>query len=189
MRTGKKILSLFPLLVLWLMLSALLWGFVFSHITDTRREEKITVCIDAQVPRATELAMALEEKLAGRIRMVKVRPFAYAMFDESTLTQADLFIVPFSHAEDYEAWFDSLPEEMAGNENILTRDSKPWGMLVFDAETGVGAASTYIDYTVPGETAESFYLFFGKESLHVKGHENAADNLAADTARLLMEIE
>ncbi len=111
MKTFRKIISLVPLLILWLMLSIFLWGFVFNLITDAPRSEKLTLCVDAETPEAVELAVQLEEKLAGKVRMVKVRPFDYAMFDSGTLTGADLFIVPASHVEIYQEWFCPLPEE------------------------------------------------------------------------------
>ena len=188
MRTLKKILSLIPLLVLWLTLSAFLWGFVFNLITDTSRDQKITVCVDAQVPGDTELAVALEAKLGNSVRMVKVRPFTYAMFDEKTLTQADLYLVRASQAETYLDWFDPLPEEMRGDGKTLEIGGAPYGILAYDAETGRGIAAEYITYLEPGGEAESFYLVFGKQSLHLKSHEFAADDLAITAARLLLAM-
>ena len=79
MRTVKRIFSLIPLLLLWLMLCVLVWGFVFTRITDTAPENKIVLWVNASVPRATEMAVQLEEKLACRIKMVQVRPFGYAL--------------------------------------------------------------------------------------------------------------
>ena len=65
MKTVKKILSLLPALILWAMISVLLWGSVFVRITDTDRAHKITLCVDAAVPGETELALLLEEKAEG----------------------------------------------------------------------------------------------------------------------------
>ena len=114
MRYIKKAFTLIPLLILWLMFSIFLWGFVFNLITDAPPREKITLCVDAETPGATELAVLLEEKLNGQVRMVKVRSFDYAMFDSGALTGADLFIVPASHAEIYQEWFLPMPEELRG---------------------------------------------------------------------------
>ena len=189
MKTFKKILSLLPLLVLWAMMSVFLWGFVFDKLTDTAPEHKITLCVDAEVPRTTDLAVALEEGLNGAVRMVKVRPFSYAMFDSGTLTGADLFIVPASHLETYRDWFAPLPEAFAEEKGALLLDSVPYGLLAYDPETGVGLADAYIDYLTPGQEPEAFYLLFGKESLHVRGHENAVDDAAVTAARLLLSME
>ena len=180
MRTFKKILSLLPLLILWAMLSIFLWGFVFSHITDTDPAHKITLCVDGEVPRATDLAVLIEERLEGAVRMVKVRPFSYAMFDTNTLTHADLFLVPASHIEEYLDWFAPLPPEFAEREGKWTLDGMPYG---FNAEQ---AASTYITYIVRDE---EYYLLFGKQSVHLNGNENAVDNLAVTAAEILLSIQ
>ena len=59
----RKFFSLVPVLVLWLMLSVLVWGFVFTRITDTDPAHKITLFVDSEVTDATGLAVKLEESL------------------------------------------------------------------------------------------------------------------------------
>ncbi len=182
MRTIKKILSLVPLLILWAMLSIFLWGFVFSHITDTDAAHKITLCVDGEAPRATDLAVLMEEKLEGAVRMVKVRPFSYAMFDAKTLTEADLFLVPASHIEEYMDWFAPLPPEFTEKEGAWMLDGVPYG---YNAEQ---AASDYIAYDTTEANGKD-YLLFGKKSVHLNGNENAVDNLAAKAAEILLSIQ
>ena len=189
MRKIRRFTALIPAMILWLMFSVLLWGFVFTRITDTAREYKITLFVDAQVPGATEMAEILEARIGGNIRMVKVCPFMYAMLDGTELTQADLFIVPLSHVETYKEWFDPLPEEMRGMSEELTADGEIRGLRVFSAETGRGAAGAYIDYVPSGEEKEDFYLLFGSQSLHVPGHEGAVDDAALTAARYFLETE
>lgn len=181
MRTFKKILSLLPLLILWAMLSIFLWGFVFSHITDTDRTHKITLCVDGEAPRATDLAVLMEEQLEGAVRMVKVRPFSYAMFNTNTLTEADLFLVPASHIEEYLDWFAPLPPEYAEKEGTWMLDGIPYG---YQAEN---PASEYIAYDT--EEYGEYYLLFGKQSAHLTGNENAVDNLAVTAAEILLSIQ
>ncbi len=188
MKTFRKIISLVPLLILWLMLSIFLWGFVFNLITDAPQSEKITLCVDAETPGAVELAVQLEEKLAGKVRMVKVRPFDYAMFDSGTLTGADLFIVPASHVETYQNWFAPPPRELLSQDSLLEIDGVPFGILAYDAETGRGAAAGYIRYILPDRETEDYYLFFGKESVHLAENENAVDDAAAEAARCLFDL-
>ena len=60
MKTIRKALSLIPPMVLWLMLSIFLWGFVFNLLTDAPNAEKITLCVDAETPGDTQLAVQLE---------------------------------------------------------------------------------------------------------------------------------
>ena len=43
MKTIWQVMKLIPLLILWLMFSIFLWGFVFNLITDAPREQKITL--------------------------------------------------------------------------------------------------------------------------------------------------
>ncbi len=188
MKTIRKLLSLATLMVLWLMFSIFLWGFVFNLITDTSPAQKITLCVDAETPGSTPLAVALEEKLAGKVRMVKVRPFEYAMFDSGTLTGADLYIVPASHAETYLEWFAPVPEELRGANGILAMDGVPYGVPAYNAGEKAGAAAAFIQYESPDREAEDFYLFFGKASLHLAENENAVDNAALDAALYLLDL-
>ena len=188
MKTIRKLLSLMTLMVLWLLASIILWGFVFNLITDTSPEWKITLCVDAETPGNTRLAVAMEEKLAGKTRMVKVRPFEYAMFDSGTLTGADLYIVPASHVETYLEWFAPVPEEMRGADGILAVNGVPMGIPAYDAKMKTGIAADCIRYETPTQEAEDFYLFFGKASVHLAANEKAVDNAALDAARCLLEL-
>ena len=184
----RRFLSLIPALVLWLMLSVLVWGFVFTRITDTAPARKLTLFIDTQVTDATALAVRLEEAISGNIRMVKVHPFTYAMLDGEQLKAADLFIIRADHMEIYGDWLTPLPEEMWGSGTEYVRDGAAWGILAFDAEKKTGIASGCINYLPPGEPEYGYYLCFGSQSLHLQGKSNAVDNAAADAARLLLNL-
>ena len=110
MRVLKNIFSQLHVYVLWLLLSAVFWGWIFSSfITDTRPEYKVVVYVDAARCADKELALRLEDPLPEGIRMVQVHPFSYAMFDEAGLRNADIFIVPASNAAEYADSFVSLP--------------------------------------------------------------------------------
>ena len=188
MKTIRKVIALIPLLILWMMLSILLWGFVFNLITDAPPAEKITLCVDAETPGATKLAVQLEETLDGKVRMVKVRPFDYAMFDSGTLTGADLFIVPASHVETYQEWFSPLPEELRDQGLPLEIGGTVYGVRAYNAAAGTGIAKDCIQYGEPKGEKEDYYLFFGKNSVHTIENENAADNTAVDAALRLFDL-
>ena len=188
MKTFRRIVSLVPLLVLWLMFSIILWGFVFNLITDAPPAQKIALYADAETPGATQLAVILEEKLNGKVRMVKVRSFDYAMFDTGALTAADLYIVPASHAETYLEWFALVPQEMREESGLMTFAGVPYGILAYDADTGKGIAADCIRYAVQDGEREDYYLFFGKRSLHLPDSENAVDAAAVDAARCLLNL-
>ena len=168
MKTIKRLLALVPAFAVWLIACVLLWGFVFTRITDAPAEQKIVICVDAPVENATGLAVELENRLGGRIRMVQVRPFTYAMFDGDALRKADLFIVPASHVETYREWF--------------TKD--PPGIPAYDAQTGQGIAVRHIQYALPDAENENYYLFLGAASCH----NGEKDTLAQETAIILQQI-
>lgn len=189
MKKLKRILSMVPPLALWAMLCVLVWGFVFIQITDTAAENKLVLCIDTEVPGDTALASVLEEELGDRLKMVQVKPFTYAMFDGETLTKADLFIVRCSHMEAYRDWFAPLPEMFREEASLYTLAGVPLGVRAYDAKEGRGITTEYIKYLVPGEPQEDYYLVFGAASRHNGEMENAADDLAADAARLLLKMQ
>ncbi len=188
MKTIWKVMKLIPLLILWLMLSIFLWGFVFNLITDVPPAQKITLCVDAETPGATQLAVLLEEKLGGKVRMVKVLPFTYAMFDTGTLTKADLFIVPASHVETYMEWFAQIPQELIAESLILEIDGVPYGIRAYNAASDTGTAKDCIQYVSTDGETEDYYLLFGKESIHILENENAVDNTALEAARVLFDL-
>lgn len=185
----KKLLSLVPALVLWFMLSVLVWGFVFTRVTDTDPAHKITLFVDAEVTDATALAVRLEEHLNGNIRMAKVHPFTYAMLDGGELRAADLFIIRADHMETYQEWLVPLPEDMRGNAPEYSQENVPWGILAYDAEAQAGIALGYINYLPPGEPEANYYLCFGNQSVHIATQENAVDNAALDAANLLLTLQ
>ncbi|MBQ7184015.1 MAG: hypothetical protein IJR97_08515 [Clostridia bacterium] len=188
MRVFKKVLYLVPLLLLWLMLSVMVWGAVFTRITDAPAEEKLTVYIDGPVREGTELAAALEKNALGRVRMVKVHPFDYAMFDLEAIAAGDLYIAPETDADTYRDWFAPLPETLLGAGEILYRDDVPLGVRVYDAGTGEGCLKGFILYP-PAGTGEDWYLFLGAASRHVSGHDGAVDDAAVPAAEMILKTE
>lgn len=177
---GKRFLRvfsrLFPLFVLWILIVPIFGGFVFTRITDTDAAHKVSVYVDAELRDAAALAARLEESVSDPVRMVKLHPFTYALFGSDALKQADLYIVPASHAAEYGDWFAPLPEELAA----LASPEDPDGIPVFDPVSGAGAASSCILYTAAGGAAEPYLLFFGRNSVHL------ADHAALDVANALL---
>ena len=175
-RFRRVFFRLFPLFVLWAVLIPIFTGFVFTRITDTDPTHKVTVYADAELQDAAALASRLEGSVSAPVRMVKVHPFTYALFGSDALKQADLYIVPASHAAEYREWFAPLPEVLAS----LASPENPDGIRVFNPESGRGAASSYILYTASDGQAEPYLLFFGRNSVHL-------DDLAAlDVAKALL---
>lgn len=186
MKAVKRFLSQVPLLILWLMFSVLLWGFVFSRITETSPEKKITLYVDAPTPRAVDLAVALEERRDENVRMVKVHPFTYAMLDSDALISADLYIIKESDMETYLDWFCPVPLAFSEDTSRWEKDGVLYGIRIYDADTKLGIADSYIDYAPQEEPSENYYLAFGGKSLHLIGNENALDDSAAHLAAALL---
>lgn len=151
---------------LWAMMALILTGFVFNQITDTKPENKITLYADCGLRNAAELAERLEKELGGAVRMVKIHPFTYAMFDSARLKQADLYIIPDSRKEEYGEWL--APEE---------------GTVVCNPDAGTAAAADWFLYNPEGETPETYRLYLGGSSVHLE------DGLARRAAELLTDIQ
>ena len=162
----RRVVSLFPAFVLWAMIAVVFGGFVFNRITDTDPAYKIVIYADCAVSDGAELAARLEDALTAPVRMVKVHPFDYAMFGSEAIRNADLYIVPASHAAEYSEWL------------------VPGGIPAYRPDGSAGIASGYFGY----QPDEAYDLYYGRASLHTAGNEGAADNQAADVAEKLLEI-
>ncbi len=179
MKLLKNIWSQLHLYLLWAMASVLIWGLVFSVITDAPPEKKVTLFIDVEVCRDRELREELEKALPEGIRMIQVHPFSYAMFNEQTLLDADLYIVPASSVEEYHESFLLSPDAVPGE------GREEGGVLVHDAVSGEGVAASYIGYD-PGE---DYYLFFGVNSLHAAPLSGRGDDAAFAVADTLLQLD
>lgn len=145
MRILKNIFSHLHIFVLWAVLSAMLWAWIFTLVTDTSPEKKITVYCHVPEIKATELAVKLEEIMPDGLKMIKVHSFDYVMFDTSAITQGDVYIIPESEIEPF-------TDDLAGE-----------GVKVYDCKTGEGIALEYITYG-----SEDYYLFLGAGSAHLE---------------------
>ena len=160
---GKKLFAHLHTFVLWALASILFWSWIFTFVTDTVPEKKVTVYCLAPGVRDTYLAAALEETMPEGLRMIRVHPFDYVMFGVDAFYQGDLFLLPASEIGNYEELL--VPLETG-------QDTK-----IYDAAGGTGAAMAYISYG-----AEDYYLFLGAGSRHLE------DGRALAVARALLEL-
>lgn len=163
MRRLKSFFSHLHTFVLWLVISAIFWAWIFTMVTDTTSDKKITIYCHVPEVQSTELAATLEEQMPEGLRMIKVHTFDYVMFDTEAITAGDIFIIPASEIEEFAG--DLAP---VGQEN---------GVKVYDADAGTGIALSYIRY---GD--EDYYLFLGAGSVHLD------DGKALEVARILLAI-
>lgn len=164
MRTFKKILSQLHTFVLWALVSAMFWSWIFTFVTDTSPEQKVTVYCKVPELRDIDLAVALEASMPEGLRMIKVYSFDYVMFGVDAFYQGDLFIVPASEIETYA----ELLAAVEGDE----------GARAYDTATGKGVATDYIRYT-----DEDYYLYLGTGSAHLE------DGKALAVAQALLAME
>ena len=163
MKTLKNITSQLHTFVLWLLISAFFWGWIFTFVTDTSHERKVTVY--CHVPKVQDVALAveLEKQMPEGLQMIKVHSFDYVMFDMESMELGDIFIIPASEIETYAEWFFPVGEEN--------------GVKIYDAITGEGIATSYIQYA-----DEDFYLFLGAGSVHLD------DGKALEVATALLKL-
>ena len=165
--------------VLWLLLAGFLCAFTAMRVTDVAPAYKVTVMIDAPAVDEAALTAALGRAKPEGIRLVQVRSFSYAFMETRSLHSADVFIVSASDAAQYLPDFQPLPPGLDGTR--YTADGTDWGVRVYDAAQQKGSAASMIRY----DSAEDYYLFFGKETLHA----GAEDDAACAVARALMELD
>lgn len=158
----KKIISQLHTFILWALTSAIFWSWIFTFVTDTSPDKKVTLYCKVPEIQATELAAALEDHLPDGLRMIKAHSFDYVMFGIDAFYQGDLFIIPESELETYAEILDPADQ----------------GIKVYDASAGIGVATSYIRYD-----DEDYYLFFGTRSAHLE------DGKAQEVARQLLLIE
>ena len=193
MKPMKRLWNLIPAMILWGMLSVFLWGWIFTFLTDTQPENKLTLFIDAAVTDGTGLAVQLEETLLDdTISMVKVHPFTYAMLDSEPLRQSDAYIVRASHVEEYREWFAPWSVDFSAKDGhddaLLLLDGAPYGIRVYDAATGTGIAQAFIDYHDPALPDEDYYLMLGKASLHLTANAGGLDDRAILLAEAFLTL-
>lgn len=166
MKTFRKIMNLIPLMLLWLMLTAFFWSWIFTFLTDAPRAEKIVLFVECDVPGETYIASRLEKTPSETIRLVQVRPFAYSMMTSESIRNSDLYIVSESSFKEYFEWFMPLPKDALNlGENFLFENT-PYGVKVYDAQTKSGILTDHIGYE-----DENYYLVFGNQSLHIENGE------------------
>ena len=149
MKTLKNIVSQLHTFVLWLLASAIFWGWIFTFVTDTSPDKKVTVYCHVPEVQDVALAVALEKQMPEGLEMIKVHSFNYVMFNTESIELGDIFIIPASEIETFAEDLVPVGEEQ--------------GVKVYDAVTGEGIAKNYIQYA-----DEDFYLFLGAGSLHLE---------------------
>lgn len=178
----KNVWSQLHRFVLWALLSTIFWAWIFTLVTDTVPEKKVTLYIQTEECQSRELSLKLEESMPEGIKMIKAHPFSYATFGSADLLGADLFVVRESEAEEMLPSFAPLDGEELdrGERELYVRDGVCYGVKVRDGKEAGGAAAAFIGY----EPGESYYLFFNAESPHLGSGDGAALRVAEALLKL-----
>lgn len=186
MRFLKHLQRKWHVYILWLLLSFFLWSWIFTFITDTKPSKKVTLFFDTYICNDVDLTLKLEENKPKGARMIKVHPFSYAMFMSDTIQDGDIFVVGESKIKDYIVDFCPISDEyVAANRNLefYTNDEGvAYGVKVYDAQSGKGCITDYLVYCGEDEENEDYYLFFHKNSLHIKDFNGSSNNWAIEVA-------
>ena len=172
----SRLSALLPLLLLWGMMSVLVWGFVFNILTDAPRGEKLLIYADTAVTRGEVLADRLEQAENGPcgpgspIRMVKIHPFAYAMLDSGELRNSDLYIMTAEDISAYRDWLAPLDESFTNGqpETLFELDGEALGIPLWQpGGSGSPLADTF-GFADPQHADAAFYLCVGANSPYLE---------------------
>lgn len=189
MRTIKRILSQLHRYVLWALISAVVWAFVFTRITDASPKRKVTVYTDAPAVSEITLEAKLEEELPDGIKMVKVRHFTYAAFNSDAPSEADILILSESSVKEHLDMLSPIPRDP--REGDYVEGGSLYGIKVFDLASGSAVCGEYFTYTyIVSETPnQNYYLCFNNDSIHLGGWNGSADDAALIIAEKILSMK
>ena len=183
MRLFRNIFSQTHRWILWALLSAVFWSWIFGLVTNTDPAHKVVLYANVDEMQDKALALRLEEEKPEGIKMIKVHPFSYAMFDDGELAASDLYVLSAADVEQQRDSFAPLAGEDfdRGGRELCLLDGAAYGVKIYDAATGEGAAAEYLGY----DPDTDYYLFFNIDSPHL----SAGDGAALRVAELLLKLD
>ena len=166
----KNILRNWYRYVLWALLSAVFWAWIFILLFSARPAKKVVLYADLPDLDRNALSIELEREKPKGIRIVDMAVFDDMMFNQVEVLSGDLFLIPDSKVEEYLASFAPIDRADFPGETFFESDGEAYGILVYDEETGLKVGGDLILY-IPQERC---WLFFNKDSKHIGGHDDAA---------------
>ncbi len=188
MKAIKQIFSRFYIYVLWALLSFLLWGWIFGIVTDTTTFHKVSIYVDCAEIQDLDLTLELEADLPEGIKMVKVHPMSYVVFDETTMLMGDILILRESSVEGYLEALCPMGDWGAEYETYAW-DGQVYGIRVYDADAGQGILADYVTFLGAYEAQEDFYLVFLNDSHHLGSLNDSVDDAAIQIAERLLNLQ
>ena len=184
MKVLKNILSQLHTYVLFALLAAVFWSFIFGIITDAPVENKIVIFADAYSCEGKALDIELEKNRPDGIRIIRAHTFDYVMFDEVSLLNADIYLVPEENAADYLDSFSSFDPSV-----LPWDDPQIWSWEGADYGVKFDGAQSYIKFVPENMVCGDVYLFFGKNSQHTASLNGSADDAALLVAYELSQLK
>ena len=169
---------------LWLIVSVVLWAWIFTLITDAPAQKKLLLYAELPAMDREALSAALEQDMPENIRFVEARPFMDEMFSPANVAAGDVFIVSEAQIESYLDTFAVLDEGAFPGQTFWRVDGLARGVCVYDETAGIAAGSNYLTY-VPGAR---YYLFFNAHSKHLGAWNGSEDDAAVRAARAFLAL-
>jgi hypothetical protein len=104
--------------------------------------------------------------------------FDFSIINEKQFRESDI--------QYYQSLNKDLLTEYFGETEYFTLNDNIYGIKIYDGETGEGILSDYVSYCT-NDVAEDYYLFFHKNSIHIGGLNNSADDKAIQLIQNLIE--
>lgn len=180
----KSVLRNWYRYVLWTLISAVFWSWIFTLLFSAPVKKKVVLYADLPSIDDRGLSIALEEDLPEGIRRVPTNCFEDLMFDQNAVLHGDLYLIPESHAETYLDSFAPIDPANFPDASFYESDGEAYGILVYDESTGLKIAGKYV-YYLPGERC---WLFFNRDSVHLGTGDRAADDAAITVAQHFLNL-
>ena len=184
MNTLKGILRNLHRYALWLILSIVFWGWIFTRINDAPAAGKLILYADLDAMDRDALAAALEADMPETIRFVEPQLFVDAMFEPASVAKGDLFIVSESQAEGVLQDLAVIDKSAFPGRTFYESGGRAYGILVCDEAAGVRVGARYLAY----EPGQKYYLFFNAKSGHIAPWNDAGDDAAIRAANTFLTL-
>lgn len=170
--------------VLWALLSAVFWAWIFTFLTDAPSSQKIVIYSDTQSMNERALAEELEKDKPSNIRMIQIYPFSYALVDVTAPERADMYVLSETDLVNRADLLFPIPLKEEG----YIKDGVLLGLLLFDKEDGAVAAAEFFQYAGDMPGIENYYLCFSKTSSHLGEWNESQDDAAIQIAETILQL-
>ena len=164
----------------------IVWESIFSFITKPKDGESVYFFFGVEYARTDDMYVDFDKVKPTYVKHIDITYYSTRMtaFDSVFVirgqSQADIFVLPESYCEPtmmksvFYPMDLSVVKEIFGEDvecDKATCDGKVYGLKIYDKETDTGKAKEYFTYTYFEDGVEQavgdYYIFFGKNSLHL----------------------